>query len=414
MRELFLEFGVALALGLLVGFQRERTKGALGGIRTFPLIALAGASCGYLGRSFGIGAMVPAGLVAVAALVVLGSLIDWKKNDAGGSGITTEVAALAVFLVGAVATVGPLPLAVVLGGTVATLLHFKRSMHGLAHRLNDDEMRALMRIVVIALVILPLLPNETYGPYDVLNPFQIWLMVVLIVGISVASYILYRVVSARAGAVVGGILGGLISSTATTASYARQTRDAPRILQSASAVIMIASTVVFARVFVEVAVVAPNIVPRIAAPLLLVAGVNLVLCGVCLLRLRGAAAGLAETEHDPARMQAALVFGGLYGAILFAVAAAKQHFGDIGLYLVATASGLTDVDAITLSIANLAEAGRVDTATAWRAILIALQANLAFKGALAFGLGGRALARSLAPLFGISLAAGAAVLVLWP
>jgi uncharacterized membrane protein (DUF4010 family) len=409
--EVFLNFGVALGLGLLVGFQRERTKGGLGGVRTFPLIALAGALCGQLGRELDVAAMVPAGLLALTALLIATRVAGAREGDTG-AGITTEVAALGVLLVGALAALGSLPLAVVLGGTIAVLLHFKRPMHGFTEHVSDDEFRAVMRMVVIGLVILPVLPNETYGPYDVLNPFRVWLMVVLIVGISLASYVLYRLVSARTGTLLGGALGGLISSTATTASYARQARGESRFTRAAAAVVMVASTVIFVRIFIEVGAVAPGLLAGIAAPLGAMAAVNLGLSAVALFRVRSGARELPE-QDDPTRITAALVFGALYGVILFAVAAAKEHFGEAGLYLVSTISGLTDVDAITLSVANLADAGRVDVATAWRAILIAVQANLLFKGGLALALGGLPLLRALAPLFVPSLLAGGTILALW-
>jgi uncharacterized membrane protein (DUF4010 family) len=270
-----------------------------------------------------------------------------------------------------------------------------------------------MRIVVIGLVILPVLPDRTYGPFDVLNPFRIWLMVVLIVGISVASYVLYKLADARAGTLLGGLLGGLISSTATTASYARQARDARGAAPAAAVVLMVASTVVFARIFFEVGVVAPAVLERIATPLAAMAAVNVALSAIGFW-LWGRTLAKPAAQEDPTHLRAALVFGVLYGVIVFVTAAAKEHLGEAGLYAVAAVSGLTDIDAITLSLANLADAGRVDPATAWRAILLAALSNLVFKGVLAVALGGRALAVRIAPLFGASLAAGAAILGWWP
>lgn len=186
-----------------------------------------------------------------------------------------------------------------------------------------------MRMVVIALVILPVLPDETYGPYDVLNPFRIWLMVVLIVGISLASCVLYRLVSARMGTLFGGLLGGLISSTATTASYARQARGEPRFVRAAAAVLMVASTVVFARILIEVAAVPPGLLAGIAAPLSTLAAINVGLSAAGLFRIGSEVTEMPEPD-DPTRMKAALVFGGLYGGILFAVAAAKARSSRSG------------------------------------------------------------------------------------
>jgi uncharacterized membrane protein (DUF4010 family) len=375
------------------------------------LITVAGALAAHVGRWAGADWLLPAVLLGLVAFVVTGDVARWREGGAA-SGITTEAAALVMFLVGATAAVGSIAAAVVLGGVVAVLLQFKRPMHALAERLTEDEVRALMRIVVIGLVILPVLPDRTYGPFDVLNPFRIWLMVVLIVGISVASYVLYKLADARAGTLLGGLLGGLISSTATTASYARRARDA-RAAPAAAVVLMVASTVVFARIFVEVGVVAPAVLRRIAAPLAAMAAVNVALSALGFWLWGRRLAGPAAQE-DPTQLRAALVFGVLYGAIVFAAAAAKEHLGEAGLYAVAGVSGLTDIDAITLSLANLADAGRVDLDTAWRAILLAALSNLVFKGALAVALGGRALAVRIAPLFAASLAAGGAILLAWP
>lgn len=412
MSEIFVSLGVALGLGLLVGFQRERTEESVAGVRTFPLIAVAGALAAHIGSWAQTPWILPAGLLGLVALIVTGNLARWHRGEVA-VGITTEAAALVMFLVGAAAAVGRTSAAVVTGGVVAILLHFKRPMHTLAQRMTDDEVRAVMRIVVIGLVILPVLPDRTYGPYDVLNPFRIWLMVVLIVGISVVSYVLYKLAEARAGTLLGGLLGGLISSTATTASYARQARGARAVAPAAAVVSMVASTVVFARIFVEIGVVAPGVLRRVAAPLGAMAAVNVALSALGVW-LWGRARAERTPQEDPTQLRAALVFGALYGGIVFAVAAAKTHLGETGLYALAAVSGLTDIDAITLSLANLADAGRVEIGTAWRAILLAALSNLVFKGGIAFALGGRALAVRIAPLFGASLAAGAGILLLWP
>jgi len=412
MHETVLHFAVALGLGLLVGFQRERSQGVLAGFRTFALITLAGGLCAHLGVQLGSPWIVPAGLLALTALIVAGNLAALQLGETG-AGITTEVAAAVMFLVGVLALTGSLAPAVVVGGTVAVLLHFKQPMHLFAERLSSDDVRALMRIVLIGLVILPALPDETYGPYEVLNPFRIWLVVVLIVGISVASYLLYRLVDARTGTLLGGVLGGLISSTATTASYARRAGERPGFAPMAAAVAMVASTVMFVRVFAEVGAVAPQILRGIAPPLVTMAGVSLCLSVWGLSRIGKAGTALPD-QDDPTGLRAALIFGALYGAILFTVAAAKEQFGNAGLYAVAAISGLTDLDAITLSVASLADRGRLDVETAWRAILLASLANLVLKGGLAFALGGTPMLRSVARLFVPSLVAGVAILAFWP
>jgi len=176
---------------------------------------------------------------------------------------------------------------------------------------------------------------------------------------------------------------------------------------------MVASTAVFARIFIEVGAIAPAVLREVAAPLGAMTAVNIALSGLGFW-LWGRVRAKPAAQEDPAQLRAALVFGALYGGVVFAVAAAQEHLGEIGLYAVAAVSGLTDIDAITLSVANLADAGRVETGTAWRAILLATLSNLVFKGVIAFVLGGPALAWRIAPLFGASLAAGVAILLAWP
>jgi uncharacterized membrane protein (DUF4010 family) len=172
-------------------------------------------------------------------------------------GMTTEVAVLMMFALGAYLVTGPAAVAVVIGATVTLLLHLKPQLHGFAKRVGEHDFRAIMLFVAIALVILPILPDATFGPYQVLNPRRIWWMVVLITGISLGGYLIYKAFDQTTGAVAGGILGGLISSTATTVSYARRTREQAGSEGPAALVIVLAGAVVFARVVVTVAVAAP-------------------------------------------------------------------------------------------------------------------------------------------------------------
>ncbi len=412
MDPLFTRLLVALALGLLVGLQRERTEDSLAGFRTFPLITLTGAIAGVLDAQLGGVWIFAAGLLALAALLVVGNVVKLRAGDQD-PGMTTEVAALFMWVVGGLASAGLLGVAVVMGGLCAVLLHLKEPMEGFAENLSDRDVRSVMQIALIGLVVLPVLPDRAYGPYDVLNPFQIWLMVVLIVGISLASYVIYKAVGARAGTLLGGVLGGLISSTATTASYARRVGDEPGLARLGAVVIMVASTVVYARVFAEVAAAAPGVLWDLGPPLLALAGANLAISLVGFLDVRKSRAQMPEQEN-PTELKAALVFGALYGVVIFALAAARDGFGDLGVYVVAFLSGLTDVDAITLSTANLVEAGSLEPHAGWRSIVIASLSNLLFKGGIAASLGGSTLARQLAPYFGASLLAGVAVLWLWP
>src|SRR6185295_442002 len=196
--EIFKQLGIALGLGLLVGLQRERTDSRLAGFRTFPLITMLGALCALLAGEFG-GWILGAGLAALAVLIIVGNLPGRKQLDEP-AGVTTETAMLLMFVVGACLSTNFVGLAIAVTGTVAVLLHLKPELHALAAKMGEGDFKAIMQFVLISLVILPVLPDQHYGPYQVLNPFKIWLMVVLIVGISLSGYIIYKWAGPKAGA----------------------------------------------------------------------------------------------------------------------------------------------------------------------------------------------------------------------
>lgn len=413
----FVDLGLALALGLLVGLQREWADTRMAGIRTFPLITVFGTLTALLADPFG-GWVVVAGAVGVTAVVVTGAMALLRQADARGTepdpGLTTEFAALVMFGVGALLAVGHRAPAVVLGGTVAVLLHWKRPLHDLVERIGPDDVQAMMRFVLVALVILPVLPDRAYGPYEVLNPFEIWLMVVLIVGISLGAYVASRLLGARGGTIAAGALGGMISSTATTVSYARRSAGQEGRAPSAALVIMLASTFVFARVFVEVAVVAPSMAPAVAPPLAVMMAYMLVLSGALFLHDRRALAEAPRDREAPSELSTAIAFGLLYAVVLVAVAAAEEHLGEGALYGVAALSGLTDVDAITLSTAQMAKAGRLTAERSWRLVLVGALSNMVFKGMVVVALARGELVRRIAVLFGLTLAGGGMLLAVWP
>ena len=409
----FLHLGVALALGLLVGLERERSAAPLAGFRTFPLVTLFGSLAALLAPVFG--AWLPAaGLLALAAAIAVGHLGRRADESSPHPGITTEVALLLLYLIGVGVAAGLLVPCIVLAGTVAVLLHSKQRLHELARRLSEEDVLVLFRFVLIALVVLPILPDRAFGPFAVLNPYEIWWMVVLIVGIGLASYCVYRLFGQRAGTLLSGLLGGLISSTATTASYARRVRAAPELAGSAGLVVLIASSVVFARVALLLLAVVPARAHELLPPVLALLGC-FALFGAWSWFRRGPQAAPLESAAQAAELRPALVFALIYAVVLFAVAAARHYFANpTALYGVAALSGLADVDAITLSTARLVDSGRLEPDTAWRLIVLATLSNLGFKALLAFTLGGRTFGRRVAFLFLPGLLAGVALLALWP
>lgn len=409
--DIFIRLAVALGLGLLVGLQRERVDSVIAGIRTFSLISLLGAICAQLAKTHG-GWILVVGFLATALLVTAGNLVRLQTREAE-PGQTTEFAALVVFGLGAWVVAGAMVVPVVLAGAVVVLLHFKEPLHEFVGRIGEKDLRAIMQFVLIALVILPVLPDRDMGPYGVLNPYQIWWMVVLIVGLSLAGYVAYKLFGAGAGTVLAGILGGLISSTATTASYARRSRESPDLSRLAALVVMLASTVVFGRVLVEIAAVARGRLLDLAPPLAAMLGVCALVSGAAWLLGRDGEEELPKQEN-PAELKAALLFGALYAAVLLAVAFARHRFGTAGLYTVAGLSGLTDMDAITLSTSRLVQGTQLDPDTGWRAILLASMANLGFKAGIVAALGSRALLGRIVLLFGAALAGGGLIFWLWP
>lgn len=413
---------VSLGLGLLVGLQRERTRPRLAGIRTYALITVLGTLSALLGLHFG-GWVVAAALVGVAAAVAMGNALA-LRTESGNPGITSEIAILVMFGVGAYLAVGPREVAVAIGATVAIVLHAKPMLHGLAQRMGDRDMHAIMQFALISLIVLPALPDRGFGPWTVLNPHNIWLMVVLVVGISLVGYVAYKALGTGGGLLLAGVLGGLVSSTATTVSAARRAAGAangPSASHAAAAVILLASTVVYGRLLVEIGAVAPQFLPRAAGPLAVMAGVSAATAAALWLGARRHGAELPPPSN-PTELRSALVFGGIYAAVLLAAAAARQWIGPQGLFAVALVSGLTDMDAITLSVSRMTAgtaAGAdglppLDMALAWRAIVVAVMSNLLFKGAIAAALGGRALGGRVAALFGMQVAAGVALVLVWP
>jgi len=294
---------------------------------------------------------------------------------------------------------------------VAVLLQFKPELHGFAEKLGDADLRAIMQFVLITCIILPVLPNRTYGPLGVLNPFEIWLMVVLIVGLSLGGYIIYKFLGRDAGILLGGLLGGAISSTATTVSYARSARGDALATRAAAAVILIASTVMYARMLVVVAIVSPDFVSAIAWPVVILALLTLAPALLLWFRIRRHPAPIPE-QGNPTQLKSAVVFGLMYALVLLALAAAKHYVGGYGLYVVAGLSGLTEMDAITLSTARMSRDDPLVAVEGWRILVIAGMANVVSKTALAGLLGGKRLLLQVGTLFAISLLGAAGLLLL--
>ena len=401
----------SVSLGLLVGLQRESVSSQTAGIRTFPLITLLGTVSGLLSKEFSPWVLA-AGMIAVAAILVTSNLHRLKEKDETG-GMTTEFAVLLMYAIGAYLVYGSPAFAVVLTGIITVLLHFKATIHGWVDKIGEKDLRAIMQFVIISMVILPVLPNRTYDVYESLNPRGIWMMVVLIVGISLAGYFLYKILGSRAGVLLGGILGGLISSTATTMSYAKKAVGTKAAGQLAAFVILTASAVSMIRVIVEVSIVAPKSFMSFLVPLGIEFGLMALLVLALFFGHRKEKNEMPE-QGNPAQLKSALIFAFLYAAISFISEAVKARFGDQGLYVVSIISGLTDLDAITLSTARMTENKEIEASLGWRLVLLAVLSNLVFKGILSIVLGNGYLGRMISLLFGILIVAGLILFFAWP
>ena len=387
-----LEFVAALAtsigIGLLVGLERERNPQAKAGLRTFALVATLGSLCAVLASAFDSGWIVAAGLLLTGGVVAAAYLVD-RATIADASGTTTVVAVLVVFGLGALIVTGERQLAVAVGVATTVLLYFKAELEGFSQKLTAQDLRTMLQFAVLSAVILPLLPNEPFGPFGVLNPFELWRMVVLIAGVSLAGYVAWRLTLDRHGLWLTGLLGGLVSSTATTLVAARQVREGAYSPAAGVVVALLANMVMLVRVLGIVAVIRPALLPQIATvcvPALLAAGPAVI--------WRWRAAGTAHNEtgeyRNPAGLRTALVFAAIYGAILVLTAWAQQYLGTRGVYGLAFVAGLTDVDAITLSVLRLQSGNAINPATAATAIGLAIAGNFVLKTALVFGAGGAA------------------------
>jgi uncharacterized membrane protein (DUF4010 family) len=407
---LALRFGAALGLGLLLGLERERKRDAellFGGIRTFALIALLGAVAAFMEREIDQGWLIFAVFVALSALVI----VSYATTAARGElGITTEVTALLAFIAGALCGWDKVGVASVTTVVCLLLLTLKDFLHGLARRVELADVEATLKFAVISVIILPLLPNETFGPppVDVINPYKIWLMVVLIAGLNFLGYLLVKILGNEHGFLLTGVLGGLVSSTAVTLSFSQRSRQEPAMSSAFVLAIVVAWTIMFLRVVVMVGVVNRALAASLALALGCMAAAGLVVSLVLWRRSRTHEKGVVTAGANPFELSEAIKFGLLFGLVTIVAKAAQTYLGAAGLYLAGALAGLTDVDAISLSMANLAAANPESLVVAARTIVIAVLANTLVKAGMAGFMGAPALRRTIVLATVLLLFAGAA------
>jgi uncharacterized membrane protein (DUF4010 family) len=398
--------------GAAIGVERQWSGHASGpqarfaGVRTFTLLGGLAGTAGWL---WSLGAtMLAVVLLAGAAGLVIAAYVAASRTDVDG---TTEVAAFIVLAAGVAAGMGRLALASGLIATTSLLLVEKSRLHALVERLDDAELRAGARFAVMAVVILPLLPTGPFGPWGGIRPRELWALVLLFAGLNFAGYVARRVVGDQHGHGVAGTLGGIVSSTGVTLTFARLSHDPSNPAASLAAGVLGACTVLFLRVVVATAILSPALamalLPYLAAPWLV--GMTVSVLGFA--RVEGRGSSLAPPVN-PLQTWAALQMAGLFQLVLFGVHAAQHWLGEIGLLVSGAVLGLTDVDALTLSMARTTATG-MPVQDAALAVAIGILSNTLLKLGLTVALGrGRFRRRTAAGLTAIAAASAAAVAVL--
>lgn len=407
--DLFLRFGVAIGVGFVIGLQREFAKGQaereiVAGERTFALMGLTGSLAAMAADVLGSSLAFLGVLLLVGIFTAVAYFIDaWR----GHVGLTTEISILVTVLVGALSYWGFLTLAVAIGITTTVLLSLKLETDRLVRALTREDVLAALQFAVISAIILPVLPNESFGnpPFDVLNPFKIWLMVVFISGISFLGYVAVKVVGPRQGIGLTGFLGGLVSSTAVTLSFSERSQRDRGLARPFALAILVAWTMMFPRVLVEVGVLNPALFEAVWLPIAASGAIGLVYSAFLFFAQRATEKGEVEFSN-PFDLPAAIKFGLLYGFILLVARAALLYFGETGVLVSSVLSGLADVDAITLSVAELNRTGGLAAETAARAVVLAAMSNTAVKGGLVLMGGSPGLRKAVLPGLLLMLATG--------
>lgn len=407
---IFYRFGAALVLGALVGLEREyaqessaSSEEAFAGLRTFAFMGLLGCGAAFI-NGLGVAWFFAIAFLALTAMVSVAYVIT---ASAGARGMTTEVTALLVFLVGGLAAWGQLELAAALAVVVTLFLSLKSPLQRWVARIEREDIYATLKFAIITAIVLPLLPDQGYGPYGVLNPRAIWLMVIFISAINFAGYLLSKVFEARRGILLTGLVGGLASSTAVTLGFSQRSREEPRLARAFVLGIAAASVLMFGRVWIEALAINPKLAQDLLVPLGVPLVVGVVWCLYLYFTERPTEPGQV-TFSNPFQLEPAIKFGLFFAGVLLLAEWTQDTLGSAGVYLSSLASGLTDVDAITLSMARLSDTGDIAADVAARAVVLATVSNTLVKGGMVLTLGASALRRYAVAIFG-SLVLGGVV-----
>jgi uncharacterized membrane protein (DUF4010 family) len=410
-------FAVALGVGLLIGLQRQSALGGARkelalGVRTFALCSVSGFASALLSDATGSYAAFAAVLGILGLMIAVGY---FRETSSGRPGLTTRVAAVLTLVIGALAAHGSLILVSAMGVTITALLSFKGEMHRFARHLTREDLFAVLKFAVVSAVILPVLPDRDLGPFplDAVNPYRVWLFVVLVSGIGFVGYGLAKWKGSDRGIGLTGLLGGIASSTAVTVGFSRRSREIPRLARLFAAAVMLAWTVMFVRVGAILAAVNTGVLSESWPFLAASTAAGLLAFALLWMRNRKDTAVHRVKLSNPFELGTSLKFGAIFTCVLVLTRVAQARFGNSGIYLSSTLSGLLDVDAVVFSTARMHHlSSGLDGHTASVSIALAAASNTLFKAGVCWFSGSPALRRAVVPGFLLVCAAclGAAFL----
>lgn len=402
---------VSLLLGAIVGTQRgwvmrNSVEGSrVAGIRTFSLVGLLGGLTAILAKLYS-PLLIGFALIALVILACIAFVVQQKRSD--DVSITGVVSLLVTFVLGILAVSGEAVLAVAAAVITAVVLDNKKELHQALQRLKEYELDAGLRLLLISIVLLPLLPNQTYGPWNALNPYEIWWMVVLIASISFVGYFAIKIGGAKRGILFTSVFAGLSSSTALTLQFSHLSREQPAISPLLASGILLSCGTMFPRLLIVLSVISPQLV-HLLWPIVLTMMLALYLPAWWVWN-RSELSNIepSNKQANPLALQSALFFGVVLAVIMLLSQALLQWFGDAGVLLLSALSGITDVDAISLALGRQST-GSLSSTTAVLGILIAASVNTVVKMAMVVSIGDRALWVRVAPVMIGCVVAGAAV-----
>lgn len=378
--DFFIRMLVSVGVGFVIGLEREfsfvsRNEEIFAGLRTFVMVALLGFLCATLSMVFSNWILI-AGFLGLSMIVSVSYWLSAKRGQIGG---TTEVVTFLVFLLGAMTLLGYVEMVLALTVIIVLFLSLKVTFQNLVGQITQKELFAFIQFVIVVLLIFPFLPDENFGPYEVINPREIGWVVVLTSAVGFIGYILMKILGPNKGILLTGIVGGLVSSTVVSWVFSKKSRLTPKLSTSYAVAILAASTMMVVRVFIWIVAFNQSLIPGLLIPL---SGVLIASFGVTLYYYKKQKDVHPDKDElplgEPLNLRDAIFFGILYAGILMVVSYANDQFGNKGIYISSAIAGLTDVDAITISVSKIA-GNSIAILTAQNAIILATLANTIVK-----------------------------------